>query len=179
MEETPSSIIGIFIALILMFIVPLILIAERSDDLSQLIVKTSTEEFVNDIIKTGKITDDKYLKFYQELTSTGNIYEIDMEVKILDENTSKIVTDNTGGIGSNSYYSLYTSQIEEIIGISGQNNSQGRIILKQGDIISVTVKNSSKTFSQSLKSFYYNVKGEDIHIITATATGTISINGND
>lgn len=181
MEETPVSIIGIFIAAILMFIIPLILIADRSDDIAQLIVKTTTEEFVNEIIKTGKITNDQYIKFYDQLSSSGNIYDIDMEIKILDENTAKIVTDaNSREIGSNTYYSIYTSQIEDIIGVSGlntENNRDGKIILKQGDVISVTVKNSSKTLSQSLKSFYHNVKGSEIHIIAATASGTVSING--
>ena len=181
MEDTFLTIIGIFIAFILMFIVPLVLISDRADDISQLIIKTSTEEFVNEIIKTGKITNDRYLRFLDELTSSGNTYDIDMEIKILDENTSKIVTDNNKSkIGNNTYYSIFTSQIEDIIGTSGlntENNSDGKIILKQGDAISVTVKNSSKTLSQSLKSFYYTPIGSDIQIITATASGTIAING--
>ena len=181
MEDTFLTIIGIFIAFILMFIVPLVLISDRADDISQLIIKTSTEEFVNEIIKTGKITNDRYLRFLDELTSSGNTYDIDMEIKILDENTSKIVTDqNSTEIGHNTYYSLFTSQVEDIIGVSGMNtnnNVDGKIILKQGDIISVTVKNNSKTMSQSLKSFYHNTKDSEISIIAATASGTIAING--
>ena len=181
MEDTTISIIGIIIAAIIMFIVPLMLIADRADDISQLVVQTATSEFVNDIIKSGKITNEKYEKFVSQLSSSGNTYEIDMEVKILDENTSKIVTDNNKSkIGNNTYYSIFTSQIEDIIGTSGlntENNSDGKIILKQGDAISVTVKNSSKTLSQSLKSFYYTPIGSDVQIITATASGTVAING--
>ena len=70
--------------------------------------------------------------------------------------------------------------IEEKIGQSESNtnyNRNGKIILKQGDEISVKVKNSSETLSQTLKSFYYNVRGEDLHIISATASGIIAING--
>ena len=92
----------------------------------------------------------------------------------LDENTSKIIGTN------NTYYSIYTSQIEDIIGTSGlntENNNDGKFILKQGDAISVTVRNSSKTLSQSLKSFYYTPIGSDVQIITATASGTVAING--
>jgi len=174
MEETTISITGIVIAAILMFLVPLILIADRSDDVTQLVVQTRTAEFVNEIIKSGKITNDDYQKFLGQLTSTGNTYEIDMEIKILDENTAKIVDNN------NTYYSIFTSQIEDIIEKSGQelgDNNEGTLILKQGDIISLTVKNSSKTLSQSLKSFYYNMTGSDIQIIAATASGTVAING--
>ena len=181
MEDTTISIIGIIIAAIIMFIVPLMLIADRADDISQLVVQTATSEFVNDIIKSGKITDEKYGKFVNQLASSGNTYEIDMEVKILDENTAKIFTENNNSkIRNNTYYSIYTSQIEDIIGTSGlntENNNDGKIILKQGDAISVTVRNSSKTLSQSLKSFYYTPIGSDVQIITATASGTVAING--
>ena len=181
MEETTVSIIGIVIAAIIMLVVPLILIADRADDISQLVIQTATAEFVDEVIKTGKITDDTYLKYRDTLASTGNTYEIDMEVKILDENTSKIVTDNDSKkIGNNTYYSIFTSQIEDIIGVSGlntTNNREGKIILKHGDAISVTVKNSSKTLSQSLKSFYYNWVGSNSQIIAATASGTVVIDG--
>lgn len=178
MEDTTISIIGIIIAAIIMFIVPLLLIADRSDDISQLTVKTATAEFVDDIIKTGKITNDKYTKFIQEITSSRNLYEIDMEVKILDENTAKIFTEeNNTKIGNNTYYSIFTSQVEAMLNKSSSTNNDGIIILKQGDIISVTVKNSSKTLSQSLKSFYYGAKGTDIQIITATSSGTVAISG--
>jgi len=172
MEETTVSIIGIVIGAILMLIVPLILIADRSDDIAQLLVQTATAEFVDDIVKTGKITDDRYKRFISEITTSRNTYDIDMEIKILDENTAKIGQNNT-------YYSIFTSQIEDIIETSENtsNNGDGKIILKQGDIISVTVKNSSKTLSQSLKSFYYNIKGADVQIITATASGTVAITG--
>lgn len=181
MEDTTISIIGIFIAFILMFVVPLILLADRADDIAQLSIKVTTEEFINEVITTGKITNDQYIKFVNSLASSGNVYDIDMELKILDENTSKIVTDKDyQQIGSNTYYSIYTSQIEDIIGVSSlnvENNHDGKIILKQGDIILVTVKNNSKTISQSLKSFYHNAKGSDISIIAATASGTVAING--
>ena len=181
MEETTVSIIGIFIAAIMMFIVPLILIADRSDDISQLTVQTLTAEFVDEVVKSGKITDDTYTKYISSLSSTGNIYEIDMEIKILDENTAKRLTvaeDGSVEPGKNTYYSIFTSQIEDKIGISsGENSTGGKIILKQGDVISVTVRNNNATFSQSLKSFYYNARGEDIHIISATASGTVAIDG--
>ena len=173
MEDTTVSIIGVLIASVILFIVPLILIADRSDDISQLVVQTVTAEFIDDVIKSGKITNDRYEKFVDSLNSTGNTYEIDMEVKILDENTLKTT-------GNNTYYSIFTSQIEEKLRESEtttNNNIIGKLVLKQGDGISVTVRNSSATFSQALKSFYYNVGGQGLNIISATASGTVSVNG--
>ena len=181
MEDTTLSVIGIMIAAIIMFIVPLILIADRSDDISQLVAQTATAEFVDEVVKSGKITNDNYQRFVYNLQSSGNTYDIDMEVKILDENPSKEVTkSNPELIGNNSYYSIFTSQIEDKIRISSTNvtnNLTGKLILKQGDEIYVTVKNNSPTLSQTLKSFYYNSTEGGLHIIAATSSGTIAIDG--
>ena len=187
------SIIAIIISSIIMFISPLVLIADRSDDISQLLAQTATTEFVNEVITSGQITTDNYQRFVSSLYSSGNTYEIDMEVKILDETTAQQVTKaNSQMIGNNSYYSLFTSQIEEKIGVSEaiqieemigasevnqNNNITGKLNLKQGDGIFVTVKNNSKTLSQVLKNFYYNVTEGDLHIIAASSSGTINING--
>ena len=77
-----------------------------------------------------------------------------------------------GQIGQNAYYSLFTSQIED------KFKTANKIALKEGDIISVTAKNSNKTISQTLKSIYYTIKGDDLHIIAASSTGTVAVNGN-
>ena len=181
MDETMISVIAIIISSIIMFMAPLVLISDRADDISQLLAQTATAEFVNEVVTSGKITSDNYQRFVSSLQSSGNTYEINMEVKILDETTSKIVTQSDPTkIGNNSYYSLFTSQIEDKIGISSQNttnNRTGKLILKQGDGISVTVKNNSRTLSQVLKSFYYNSTTGDLHIIAASSSGTINING--
>ena len=113
MSDTLITIIAIFLAAILMFVFPLLSVSERTDDISQLAVQTATSEFVNNARTTGKITLDEYSAFVQTLAATGNSYDIEMEVKHLDENigkksewTSKQV------IGENVYYSVYTTQIE-------------------------------------------------------------------
>ncbi len=181
MDDTVISIIAIIVASIIMFLAPLILIADRSDDISQLLVQTATSEFVNEVLKTGKITLDNYQRFISSMQSSGNTYDVDMEVKILDETTSKVITRrNSAEIGNNTYYSIYTSQIEDKLGISAQiteNNRTGQLILKQGDLISVTVKNSSQTLSQTLKGFYSNMTSNNLQIIAANSSGTINING--
>ena len=182
MEDTFVTIIGVITASIIMFIGPLILISDRSDDVSQLLAQTATAEFVNEVIKEGKITNDSYQRFISSLQSSGNTYDVDIEVKILDETTSKIVTDeDPTKIGNNTYYSIFTSQIEDKIGISSQNityNRTGQLILKQGDLIFVTTKNSSQTLSQVLKSFYSDSTSGNLQIIAASSSGTININGS-
>lgn len=181
MEDTAMDVVGILIGSILMFIVPLFLLADRADDVSQLVAQTATSEFVNEVIKSGQIASDTYQKFTSTLFSAGNTYDIDIEVKILDETPSKMITDNEPQkIGNNTYYSLYTSQVEEKIrnsAKSSNNNRVGKIILKQGDQITVTVRNNSRTLSQALRNIYYNIAGDDSSIISAASSGTVSING--
>lgn len=172
MEETTVSIIGIMIAVLLMFVVPLVTIADRNDDISQLTVQTLTADFVDKVVRLGQIRSDDYNEFITRLATSGNTYDIDIEVKILDENPSKSQIDaNPSEVGSNVYYSLYTSQIEE------KFKTYDTILLKEGDVVSVVAKNNSKTLSQALKSVYYTIKGEDLHIISSTATATVAVNG--
>lgn len=179
MEDTTVSIIGIIIAAVLMFIVPLYTIADRNDDISQLTVQTETALFVDNIIRLGKITASDYQQYISALNNSGNTYDIEIELKILDTNLTKNVTiADSSQIGENVYYSLYTSQIEDkLVQDETENPGKGVILLKEGDRISVTAKNSSKTLSQSLKSFYYTISGSDLHIISGASSGTIAVNG--
>lgn len=186
MEETSVDIIGIIVAAVLMFLVPFVLIADRNDDISQLVVQTATASFVDNVIKTGKITSQDYQNYINDLQSSGNTYDVEIEVKILDKNTSKKYTEANKQIGENAYYSLFTTQVEEkILKSSNQReeddgaDSLGALILKEGDRISVTAKNSNKTLSQTLKNVYYTISGEGIKIIVATGSGTIAVNGSN
>ena len=185
MEETTISIIGIMLAAILMFIVPLVTIADRNDDISQLTVQTLTADFVDKIIRIGQIRSQDYNEYISRLESSGNTYDVEIEVKILDENPSKMQSDNDKTtVGANSYYSIYTSQIEEQLrknnaDIADPNKEDtSKVLLKEGDIVSVVAKNSSKTVSQALKGFYYTIKGEDLYIISSTCTATVAVNGS-
>ncbi len=183
MEDTPLAIIGIIVSAILMFIVPLYTIADRNDDIAQLTVSTITAEFVENIIKTGKITNTDYQNYILGLESTGNTYDIDIELKILDENPSQRTTNKTTEIGDNAYYSLFTSQIEDKLAKDYNEHKKedpsynAKIVLKEGDVISVTAKNSSKTVSQILKNIYYTMTTENVYIISSSSTGTIAVNG--
>ena len=71
MEESTTDIIVIFAAVALMFLVPLVLLADRNDDISQLIANSATSSFVENIIKTGTITSEDYANYINR-----NIYDI-------------------------------------------------------------------------------------------------------
>ena len=154
MDDILSAIIGIALAAIIMFIFPLITMSDRADDISQLAVKIATTEFASNVKKVGKITPNDYNVFIQNIGSTGNTYNVELEVRVLDENPSrKVVQDSlTNKPTENIYYSIYTTQIEEVL------RNRGDYLLKEGDIFTVNVKNTNQTMSQQLKNFFYKIK---------------------
>ena len=173
MSDTVVTVIAIFLAAVLMFIFPLMSTAERTDDISAQAVDTATTEFVDRIRSTGKITQDDYDSFIQTINSTGNAYDVELEVQILDDNPGKKVTEaEMTKVGENYYYSQYTSQILDTI------NSNGVMYLKEGDIISTTVSLNSRTIATILKDFVYRVTGNNLSGITSQHSGIVNVNGN-
>lgn len=176
MGDTLITVVAIVLAAVLMFVFPLMTMSDRTDDVSKLAVETATTEFVDDVRTTGKLTMDKYSKFVETISSTGNSYEVEMELKVLDENPGKKTTQvESTRIGENVYYIMYTSQILDTINpSSGQTKT---LALKEGDFFSASVKNTNTTLSQQLKNFFYSVTGNDTYTIAAEHAGIVTANG--
>ncbi len=177
MGDTVVTILAIILAAVLMFIFPLMSVADRSDDVSQLKVQDATTTFTDNIRATGRITLANYNKFVQEINSTGNTYDVEIEVKILDENPGKKTAQTAyEKIGENVYYSEYTTQIMGDINNASNNNTK---YLKEGDIVSVSVKNTNTTISQLLRNFFYRVTGNDSATLGAASGGIVTVNGRN
>ena len=174
MSDSLITVIAIMLTAVLLLVLPVMTMADRADDISKTDVETMTSNFVNEIRTIGKLTSEKYNKFVEELTSTGNTYDIEMEFKILDENPGKKSTQSAKDkIGENVYYSVFTTQIQEAL--EGENKAYN---LKEGDIINVSVKNTNLTLSQSLKNFFYTVVGNHTYTIAASSSGLVLRNGD-
>ena len=76
-------------------------------------------------------------------------------------------------IGENVYYNKYTSQIKEEL------NKNGKMKLKEGDMVSVTVKNTNQTIAQLLRNFFYQVAGDTSYQIAASHGGVVTVNGSN
>lgn len=172
MEDILTSIIGIAIAAILMFIFPLMSMSDRTDDISQLTVDIATNEFADEVRLAGKITADAYNKYIENLGSTGNTYNVEIKVGILDENPSRKSIQSNSDDTEKLYYSVYTSQIEDTL------NKKGTYYLKEGDIITVSAKNTNQTIAQQLKNFFYTVVGSEIYTIASSHSGMIIATGS-
>jgi len=111
-------------------------------------------------------------RFVKAVGATGNSYNVDMQVQVLDESASKKTTTAASTkVGENYYYKEYNDQIQGALGQSGVYR------LKQGDMVSVEVKNTNKTISQVLKNFMYKVTGKGNSNISAQYSGIVNVNG--
>ena len=173
MGDSLITVVAIFLAAILMFIFPLMSLAERNDDISEVAVQTATTEFVDNVRTTGVMTLEDYDDYLSEISATGNSFDIEVLIQQLDENPGvKVTQAEATKIGENLYYNMYTTQVEQ------QLDSTGRIVLKEGDIITVTARNTNQTISQMLRNFFYMISGNDSYQIEGRHTGVVSVNGS-
>ena len=168
MSDTLITVIGIFLAAILMFVFPLMTISDNQDDISQVAVQSLVSEFINNAATKGKITQEDYNSFISKLYATGNTYSVELEHKIMTSNPNKGGTDQ---LGENLYYSVYNSTIVD----SQQTgvNYNDEYLMKKGDYIIATVKNTNTTIGSQVKNFLYAIVGKDTYTIAASASALV------
>lgn len=173
MSDTTITIIAIFLAAVIMFIFPLILTSENTDKVSQAAVYNLTKDFVDKVRTTGNLSLSDYEKYLQSISSTGNAFDVELEIKVLDENPAKKTTVDTKKLGENAYYTMYTSQIMDYL------NAHSNYPLKEGDYFTVTAKNTNSTIAQQLKNVFFKVVGNgDVVAISAQHGGMVTVTGN-
>ncbi len=185
MSDTLITIVAIFLAAILMFIFPLMSVSERNDDIAQAAVQTATSELASKISTKGKITAADYEEFLAKIGTTGNTYEVEVEVQKLDENLGKKSAVSASNlIGENSRYKVFTTDILDSI---YTNTTTGAVLpsdmvkdylLNKGDNVIITVKNTNSTMAQTLRAFFYRVTGKGNYQIAASATSLVVNSGN-
>lgn len=167
MSDTLITVIAIFLAAILMFVFPLMTVSNTQDDIAQVAVQSLVAEFVNNAATKGKITQDDYNAFITKLYATGNTYSVELEHKIMTSNPNKGTTDQ---LGENLYYSVYDSTIVE--GDTGIKQKD-EYLMKKGDYIMATVKNTNVTIASQIKNFVYSIVGKDTYTIASSASALV------
>lgn len=161
------------LAAAMMFGIPLMTLSKNNDDIAQLSAQAETASYVDNVGKTGVITEADYAAFEQAVSADGNAKEIEMQIGVLDENPGKKVTQaNATKYGENVYYYTYSSQINDTL------RTNGSIILKQGDTFSVSVKNKYPTLGDTFNNFFYSVPQSAAYSIAAQASTTVTVNGD-
>ena len=172
MSDTMTTVIGILIAVLLLFVFPIMAIADRNDDVAQQAALAAISDFAYSVSSEGAITVENYEKCLSDLATTAHTYDVEIEVKHLDENIgNKSAWTSSSVIGENEYYSVYTSQILD------QLDSVKKYPLKEGDYITVIARNTDLTFSQSLKNMFYQVSGQGSSVIETQVTDMVTVNG--
>ncbi len=168
MKVIPITIGAIVLTVIVIIVIPVITMADRFDTTTQTEVDAILSDFVEEVRTTGKLTQEKYSQLTTNLDSLGYTFDVEMEIKALDENQRKKASQTAKDkIGENSYYSYYTSQIEE------QLENNGSITLVPGSIVSAKVINTNPTMAQQMKNFMYKVVGNDTALIVSSKAGMV------
>ena len=149
MKDNLSIIITMLVFVILIVIFPLYNYFERQDDMSYNLALKATTNFVDEVLESGYLTQEMYSKFVNELSNTGNIYDIQLEAH------KKVLTsDNSGGFDEQ-YKIDYNKDIFET------NNNATDIMaanivkedayyLDEGDQFYVRMNNSNTTMAGAI-----------------------------
>ncbi len=176
MSDTVMTITGIVIAVLIMFMIPVIAIAGQHDEIAQTTVETVVADFVSTVSEQGKITEYDYEKLVEKLNATGNVYDVQIEVQLKDDNPErKSVTSTLDSKvkGDNISYSVYSNNITNKI------IEEKEYKLKKDDYVLVTAINTNVTIGSQFKNFFYKIVGKEATIVGASKGATIINSGKD
>jgi hypothetical protein len=155
-----SKIITFLLAAIILFLGPLLYMAQKQDAISQVYISNETTKFVDSIKNTGFLTRTMYMDYIQKIDQTNNLYKIEIA------HSHKVVEplyDEDTGTFLNDYDTYYTNTYQdEILGKFDQGEDYN---FSQGDYISVTVVNRSKTLATKLMELFYRAEIPDEQIL--------------
>lgn len=143
MEDSLIIIFSMILAVLLMFLFPIMDTWERQDDISYMAAYSTVVEFVDLTRNLGYIDSDMYYNFLQKLNATGNRYDISLEHR-----------HRVYGEGINAYKNTYTNEIESIL-LEEDADEDVKYTMDAGDYFYVSVKNTNKTQSTLLKEVLY------------------------
>lgn len=143
MEDSLTIIFTLIIAVLLMFIFPLMDTWERQDDMSYMLAYSKVVDFVDSVRNTGYFTLDMLARLESDLSASGNVFEVQLEHRRL------IYPDEGNEIG-------YLYSFNEQINAELESDPNNRYLLDKGDYFYVSVKNTNKTQSTLVKEFLYS-----------------------
>lgn len=169
MQDIAITIIVIIVAAILLFVFPLLATAENKNEVDLAYVQSAATEFANTNATRGMITLESLDSLKQKLSTTGNTYDVNIEISRKTDDVGKKVDWTTGtNLGEGAFFTLQGTQINE------QLETTGEFRLNIGDTLTVKVENSSKTMASSLKSAILGISESSKSEITATASALVT-----
>lgn len=154
MGDSLSIVFTVIVAVLIMFLFPMLDSWERQDDLSYMAVYSATTDFVDAVRNTGVLTRSMYQSFLTQIYATGNSFDITLEHR---EYFVTPTGDATRPTEVNYLYH-YTSEIEREL------NSGDKYIFDKGDFFYVSIKNTNKTQATMMKQTIYGTLLETFSI---------------
>lgn len=157
MGDSLSKIVALFLAVLLLFIFPILNMFENQDDTTQVFVLTETAKFVDSARSLGYITPTMYREFAYKLSATNNIYEVEMEHyhkkfnPVYDDPTDDTTFKNDFSVD---YWATFTGEIMEVLFPDSSTGSNYE--MSKGDYFIIKVKNKNKTAATKIQEILYN-----------------------
>jgi len=139
--EVFDKLVVIVVTIVLMFIVPVILVANRMDQSAQSYMDSAVISFVDNVRVMGKITPDAYKNLAKALDTIQPGCEIDIVVSL-----KEVIPKGEGDVYTY-YRDIYTS---ELIDIMYSGDETDTVYLCNGDYIKVSVKTTAPTIAQRM-----------------------------
>lgn len=143
MSNTVSKLFSIFLVVILIFIYPIMHMAEQQENTARIFALTETTKFVDAIRDLGYISPFMYNEFVAKLSATNNLYDIDLEHR------HKVYNPANNNSFNISYDAYYTKDILAVL--FPTSNAGTDYMLSKDDYILVKVMNKNKTFATKLR----------------------------
>lgn len=142
MENNIQSVIIIIISAVLLFIFPVYVAYEKKDDISYALVLSYTQEFVETTRKKGYITLDDYEAFREQISTTGNLYDVELIHKYNRY-------DPNGQVGEK-YVAQQNVEVIETDYIETILKKAGMYKMNVDDTFNVIVKNRNRTLATAI-----------------------------
>ena len=157
-------ILGIILGVIVLFVVTYLIllspVGRSNKEVTFVVEKGDGKEKIINNLKDAKLIRSKYATILYVILSGSKNLQAGSYNFSRDMSTNDIIK------------SLKTGDVIK------KYKDSSRITLKEGDIVSVTVKNTNKTISQMLRNFFYMVSGNESYQISAQQAGVVAVNGS-
>ena len=145
MIDSVGKIAGTFLAVVLLFFAPMLILAQKQEMIMESYVFAKTAYLVEHIRSDGYLSKQMYEQYERQLALTGFLYDIEMEHK----KPVYYKEDESGN-----YKKQYQKEYEEII-LEGVLGEEETYRMKRGDLFFIKVTSRTKSLADRMKSYFF------------------------
>lgn len=150
MKDNLSIVISMILLVVLIVIFPLYNHFERQDDMSYNVALKATSNFVDEVVNSGYIDQETYDKYISDLSTTGNLYDVELEVhkkRYVKELTTEEYEEQYEIDYNDDIFAKITDTVTEVNSVEQKKVVNGSYLLNAGDKFYVKTKNASTTMA--------------------------------